>query len=314
MDGLAPFLGLTWVEARQTIGEAARAVVRGQLSAILAKRDGTLAGEDPEELHQMRVACRRLRTAIGLFREHLPDSAERLREEAGWLGSVLGPVRDADVQLEALRREQPSLPEGMQDGVDAFLGWIAAGRREAFQRLESELTSDRWRRFAAEAPSALPPETSPAGPPVIEAGAEVIRRRYRKVRRLVRSLEPSLPDERFHEARIAAKKARYAMEFLAPVFGADCRACAKRLAELQEHLGALQDRAVARAWIWQARQDLGDHLFALGFLAGWCEADARQLKGGVRARWKPVRDAWRRLRTILPEPRNGPLNEGPGSV
>lgn len=314
MDGLAPFLGPTWVEAGQTIAQAASAVVRGQLSAILARRDGTLAGEDPEELHQMRVACRRLRTAVGLFRRWLPEGAERLREEAGWLGSVLGPVRDADVQMESLRGLQPSLPEDVRPGGEAFLGWISAARAEAFRRMRSELTSDRWARFADLALSALPLSGFSDAPPVEEAGAEVIRKRYRRVRRLVRALEPTQPDEAFHAARIAAKKARYAMEFLAPVFGPDSRGCAKRLADLQDHLGLLQDRAVARSWLRRAQSDLPEHAFALGFLAGWFEAEGRALKQGVRDRWRPVREAWRRLERQLPEPEERPPEPPEGPV
>ncbi len=314
MDGLAPILGPAWVEAGQTIAQAADAIVRGQLSAILARRVGTLAGEDPEELHQMRVACRRLRTAVGLFRQWLPEEAERLREEAGWLGSVLGPVRDADVQLESLKGLQPTWPEDVLPGAEAFLGWIASGREEAFGRLRSELTSDRWRRFA-ELALAFVRQGAPAeGPPVEEAGAAVIRKRYRRVRRLVKGLDPDQPDESFHATRIAAKKARYAMEFLAPVFGPESRACAKRLADLQDHLGLLQDRAVARGWLKAAQNDLPEHAFALGFLSGWFQAEARALKQGVRHRWKPVREAWRRLGRQLPEPEQRPPDLPEGSV
>lgn len=314
MDGLAPFLGPAWVEAGQTIGEAASAILRGQLSAILARREGTLAGQDPQELHQMRVACRRLRTAVGLFRRWLPEGAERLREEAGWISSVLGPVRDADVQLEALRVLQDSWPEDIRPSVEAFVGWIAAGRAEAFGRMAKELTSDRWTRFGELVLTALPPGHSPEAPPVEEAGAIVIRKRYRRVRRLVRALDPGQPDEAFHAARIAAKKARYAMEFLAPVFGPDSRACAKRIAELQDHLGLLQDRAVVRSWLRLAQMHLPEHSFALGYLTGWFESESSTLKQGVRGRWRPVREAWRRLERQLPEAEDRPPESPAGPV
>ena len=85
-----------------TMGELAFAVLRRQLAVLRAKEPGTRLGEDPEELHDMRVATRRLRAALSLFADVLPVRAQVFREELGWLGRLLGAVRDLDVQLEGL--------------------------------------------------------------------------------------------------------------------------------------------------------------------------------------------------------------------
>ncbi|MCX7800701.1 MAG: CHAD domain-containing protein [Fimbriimonadales bacterium] len=302
MEAVPPYLGNHWVDASQTIGQAGMAVVRSQCAAILARREGTLDGEDPEELHQMRVACRRLRTAVRLFAAWLPPETETLRTEAGWIGSVLGPVRDADVQTVHLDSAAEGWPEDVRAAAERLRGWIVGRREQARSRMTEELRSDRWFAFENTVRAVAPLEPPAGCPPVQQAGAEVIRRRYRAVRRRVRALEPGQEDALFHEARIAAKKARYAMEFLAPVFGPEAKACAKRLADLQDHLGLLQDRSVARGWVREAVADLPGQAFGLGYVLGAWDREAAWLKDSVSERWKPVREAWRKLREVLPRP------------
>ena len=77
-------------------------MLRRQLGVLREKEPGTRLGEDIEELHDMRVATRRLRAALALFSTVLPVRAQTFREELGWLGRVLGAVRDLDVQLDGL--------------------------------------------------------------------------------------------------------------------------------------------------------------------------------------------------------------------
>src|ERR1700722_13845992 len=107
-----PDLGSTDVGPDVTLGELAYAVLRRQLAVLRAKEPGTRLGEDPEELHDMRVATRRLRAALDLFVEVLPVRAGVFRTELGWMAASLGHVRDLDVQLEAL--------DGMSETV---AGW-----------------------------------------------------------------------------------------------------------------------------------------------------------------------------------------------
>lgn len=74
------------------------------LDAIRARESGVRRGDDPEELHAMRTATRRLRADLRAVREIFePDEVARLRGELRWLGATLGAVRDADVQADGLR-------------------------------------------------------------------------------------------------------------------------------------------------------------------------------------------------------------------
>src|SRR6202012_5072817 len=88
--------------ATSTRGDVAFAALRRQLAVLRAKEPGTRLGEDPEELHDMRVATRRLRAALSLFEAVLPVRARVFRADLGWLARLRGAVRDLDVQLENL--------------------------------------------------------------------------------------------------------------------------------------------------------------------------------------------------------------------
>src|SRR6202012_490944 len=94
--------------ATSTRGDVAFAALRRQLAVVRDKEPGTRLGEDPEELHDMRVATRRLRAALALFGGGLAVRAQGFREDLGWLGRLLGAVRDRDVQLDGLRGAAPT--------------------------------------------------------------------------------------------------------------------------------------------------------------------------------------------------------------
>jgi triphosphatase len=84
----------------------AYAWLRRHWAAFVQHEPGTRLGEDVEALHQMRVATRRLRATIALFREVLPAQFGALRDELQWVGHELGAVRDVDVQIEGLLAQQ----------------------------------------------------------------------------------------------------------------------------------------------------------------------------------------------------------------
>src|SRR5262249_47611073 len=102
-------VGPLGVAPELSTGEVAFAVLRGNFRALLLKEAGTRLGEDPEELHDMRVATRRIRAALSVFREALPVRAARFNREWAWLADSLGRVRDLDVQTVELRAWAASL-------------------------------------------------------------------------------------------------------------------------------------------------------------------------------------------------------------
>src|SRR5262245_12119869 len=111
-----------------SIRAVALAVLRRHFAMMLAREPGTRLGDDPEELHDMRVASRRLRAAVSLFRDVLPVTVMQPRGDFVWLGRSLGTVRDLDVQLEQL---------------DGLLTEVAESERVALLPLRSLLEEQR---------------------------------------------------------------------------------------------------------------------------------------------------------------------------
>src|SRR4029450_7505707 len=111
--------GPTALDAEATIGEGGLAVLRRPLTPLLAKEPGTRLGDDVEELHDMRVASRRLRAALSLFADVLPPSAASFGDDLRWLGRALGAVRDFDVQLEQLDGWLAPVPRPRAGGAGA---------------------------------------------------------------------------------------------------------------------------------------------------------------------------------------------------
>jgi CHAD domain-containing protein len=252
-----PDLGPTGVTASSTMGELAYAVIRRQLAVLAAKEAGTRLGEDPEELHDMRVATRRLRAALDLFAEVLPARAQGYREELRWLGSVLGAVRDLDVQRE-----------GMRDLSDTLAGWSAAAlhvdghhpladlsallereRDRARTELLAALDSTRWERLFAGLSSMA--RQGPLGRalatrvPAAIGVPDLVVARHDKVARAARRARRSGVVSDFHRLRISCKRLRYSLEFSADVYDGRTAPYVRRLTALQDELGLLQDAEVA---------------------------------------------------------------------
>ena len=139
--------GPTLVDPGATIGHVALAVLRRQFAALLANEPGTRLGDDIEHLHDMRVASRRLRAAIGLFEGVLPADAARLRADLAWLGQTIGAVRDLDVQLAQLD-EWAELSGDVESAAVAPLRTLLRGQRAAARaEMLLALDSPQYERF-----------------------------------------------------------------------------------------------------------------------------------------------------------------------
>lgn len=265
------------------------AALRKQFLQILAKEEGTRLGEDPEELHAMRVACRRLRTAISLFENHLPAFTQELRLETGWLADVLGKVRDADVQLEKLSEWRDALPKDLAEALEPLRPQIVesreAGRRELLVALDSERFSSYKATYAAALVSAEEPES----PPALSEAPVIVQKRMAKLRKQVKSLSKDSPDEEFHRARILAKRLRYAVEFVAPLYGPEAKAASSKVVLLQDLLGGLQDDVVGQAWVRKASSSSDCRTaFALGVHYQNMAHDAAGRKAALKKTFREV--------------------------
>ncbi len=225
--------------------EHVAAALRAQYEAIVRHHPGTRLGRDPEELHQMRVATRRMRAILRAARPLLdPDWVRSLRAEVGWLGGALGPVRDLDVLVDHLHADARLLG-GEDEG--AFLVLLRA--------LEAEHAADRAAllhaldepRFVALV-ERLEAETR--APPLVPGGGSLralAGREFRRLRKAVRALGAEPPDAELHATRIAVKRARYSAELAERSVGKAAAAVIRDAKMLQDVLGDHQDAAVAEA-------------------------------------------------------------------
>jgi triphosphatase len=246
-----PDLGPTDVSATSTMGELAFAVLRRQLAVLRAKEPGTRLGEDPEELHDMRVSTRRLRAALSLFEGVLPVRAQVFRQELGWVAGLLGAVRDLDVQLENLA----SMALGAIDASDgvtpddgdplADLG-VLLERERADARLDmlNGLDSVRWERLAkgltAMAQQGPARRSLATREPAVIGLPDLVSARHEKVRKAAKKAKRTGIVADFHALRIRCKRLRYALEFSSDVYGGRTSRFVRELTVLQGELGAMQ--------------------------------------------------------------------------
>lgn len=197
----------------------------------------------PDSVHQMRVSCRRLRGALTTFRPLLdPEVTSFLREELAWLATELGEVRDTEVQLDALSKAIEDA-DAREFVVEQLQQRLRAARSSALAALRSDRHD-----FLLEDLILLVSEP-PVGPRAFERTDAVIREcvaePWRKLQRRVEGARSESPAERWHRVRINAKKARYAVEAVAPIFGPDYRRLGKSLSWVTDTLGSRQDAQVS---------------------------------------------------------------------
>jgi inorganic triphosphatase YgiF len=242
---------------RMSAGAAAAAVLRECLDQIAANVLAIGQGDDPEGPHQLRVGLRRLRAAFAVFCPAIGgETLERLGAEARWLGQEVGRLRDLDVVLNDVTAPQTGAhPEDTDFAVllEALAGAGAAER----QRLRGTLKGARAHAFLLDLAAFV--ETGGWVRPGDGAQAAALERRvsghaavalattWRRVKRRARGIETLSIEER-HELRKALKRLRYAVEFFASLYPAKAvKPFLKRLRELQDLFGDLNDVAVAES-------------------------------------------------------------------
>jgi CHAD domain-containing protein len=296
--------GPTAIGPDATIGEVALAVLRRQFAALLTNEAGTRLGDDIEDLHDMRVASRRLRAAVALFADVLPVEAARLRPELKWLGQTIGAVRDLDVQLAQLDDWASMSPEA--DRTLARLHALlheqrTAARAEMLQALDSPRYASFVRRFGTMLRSRSGTRTAPA----LTTAPALLLRRHRKLRKWMKRIARDDDAAAYHRLRIAGKRFRYALEFLSDVYPGETQPVVKRTVALQDLLGSYQDAQVAKGRLRQLARERSEELgpeaiFAMGEIAERYRAEMEQVRPQVPATAKKISGkAWKRLRKRL---------------
>jgi CHAD domain-containing protein len=312
-DTPLPDLGSTVVDPSLGVGDVAFAVMRAHVAAMVRREPGVRYGNDAEDLHQMRVAIRRVRAAMVVFEEALPARAPRLRQELGWLGSLLGAVRDLDVQLEQIGAWSAAAEPAEREALDVVAAVLDERRTKARARLVAAMDSRRLVRLTGSLERFLtngPVKRSPsAHVPILEAAPEVVAQGYRKVVAIGDHIKEGSPPQALHALRIRTKRLRYTVEFIEPIYRKPVRAYAKRLIALQDVLGAHQDDVVAIATLRGIALDppqktTSPTVFALGMLAERYRADATEARARLARRYRDVTGArWRKVRRAMEEQR-----------
>jgi CHAD domain-containing protein len=282
--------------------EEALLQVLGHLTeAMLWHAPAARAGATPEGVHQMRVAMRRLRSLLRVFRPACDGAA--LREfDAGLKGvaRLLGPARDWDVWLGGLGAEiAAALTE--EPRILTLMRAARGMREAAYAALRPALDGPELRRIAWQAVALA--ETRPWRNEEDPAAAErragtlpdfaagVLDKRWRRIEGAGTEIA-ALPDAEFHALRIEAKRMRYAAELFAPLWG---RRRAKRflarLAKVQDAFGLANDAVAARG-LMAALASRGDGGLAWpgGVAEGWALARARRARSKARRAWAALLD------------------------
>ena len=256
-------------------------------------------GPDTEPVHQMRVAVRRARSAIAVFEHGLACPAVTAADrDLKALGAVLGPTRDWDVfatetlprvaatfpEDRRLRRLEKAVQRAREAAHAALRDWLTSSAfRQTTIGLAWLCSSDRWHAtLSAEehAASAMTPTAF---------AAHVLQRRWKKMRSAGKAVA-TLDVSALHGLRLRTKRARYAMEIFIPADDAKpVYRLIRRLSRLQQHLGTLNDCAVATGLLDRIGGPGGRHGYAVGLVLGFLAAAAEGERPGIIQAWKKIR-------------------------
>jgi CHAD domain-containing protein len=278
-------------------GQVVLAYLRSQ-TGKLTSLDPMVRRDEPDSVHQMRVATRRLRSTLRSFGMIIDRSgAQRLGGELKWLGDVLGEARDAEVLAERMGANLRRMPaEQVVGPVQARVqGHFAPARATARDAVLAALDSQRYFSLLDELDRLLaePPLTRRAAMPAADALPAAVRRGYRQARRRMRRARRAAVGEprdmALHQARKAAKRARYAGEAVTPAIGKRAARFTRQMKKLQSVLGEHQDTVIARPVereLGMSAHLAGENAFSYGLLYERDACDAERLQAQAQQAWK----------------------------
>ena len=284
-----PDFGSTEFDASSTAGEVAFAVLRRNFAIMLACEPGVRLGEDPEELHDMRVATRHLRNTLRLYSDVLPRRAERYERDLKHVADALGEVRDLDVHIAMFADD----PEG--EDAREVVGILEERRAGARERMLAVLDSRRYERLVADFSGTLRRGRSPSPPvPILAVAPDLVKDRHKKARKAAKRIDAASSPEDYHRLRKRSRRLRYSLEPLAGIYGKPAEKAIKRLKKLQDALGLHQDVVVAADLL----RELGTGeelppgtIFEMGVRAGRNIREAEEIQDGL-----PVSGPFRSLK------------------
>lgn len=286
------------LDEAMTVEQALQAIAGNCIAQMQGNETGVMQGGDPEHVHQMRVGLRRLRSLLKMFEELAPLPAG-LDQELRWLGSELGAARDwevlaGDTLSDLMHAESDTLLPPLQQVAQAQADSNRARAAQAvgstrYARLLLNLIA--WLHGARWQCEASPQQRQALDAPVGRFARRVLKQGERRMKRRARNLTHADAPAR-HRLRIAAKRMRYATEFLSSLYPQrQVRPFVRALTALQDSLGRLNDATVAQGLLRDLAQRQPPQALAAGFACGLLQArEARELRRLCK-RWKSLRRA-----------------------
>ncbi|MDT8323775.1 MAG: CHAD domain-containing protein [Bacteroidota bacterium] len=259
---------LPGMRPQDSLAEAGRKVLRLHFEEMMHQGGSNALGEDPEIVHKMRVATRRMRSAFQVFDGAFTEkTVKQFRKPLKRIGRILGRVRDLDVLLIHMRDYADELPAAEATAFQPLMNAWEEERQVHIAALRAYLQSDAYTVFCAQFRSfvetsgkgaAAEQEVLPGLPKRIGQIAPVlVMERYTDVLAFDTDLETATLD-RLHALRIQCKKLRYTVEFLQELLGPQSKKVIRHVTDLQDYLGHLQDDQTAGQMITAFVQELDD--------------------------------------------------------
>jgi inorganic triphosphatase YgiF len=289
-EGPTVLPNLTGVEAfRRLISALVATLVENQAAAAAAQAEG---------VHRMRIAVRRLRTVLALFRPYLrSDEEARFTNALRRLGRILGEARDWDVFCsETLTEAAGSIQAPF---LMALRGAAEAERQAAYARLAEEFAQPDLTRLvidlSAWALHAAPEDegADTLSQPLEQISLPLLERLGRKVRKRGKLIQHRNAEE-LHALRKALKRFRYALEFLAPLMKPKkVKSQLHHCKNLQEDLGIINDAAMAGALLSRLETSKPELAAAVSALRTWVEGRQAKASGHLHTAWRGLKQVSR---------------------
>lgn len=285
---------VTPVEPHDAMAEAGRKALLNDYVKMLSHEAGSRAGEDPEEVHDMRVSTRRIRSTFRLLSDYYkPKAIQPYLSEMRKIARALGAVRDLDVMIERLRAFQADFEgrDELQPVIDQFDQRWTKARKELIRTLDKDDYTTFIKDFSG--------FVTKTGKGAVSVDADDIH--PFQVRHLlpgliyahlaaVRAYEPALEgasDETLHALRIEFKRLRYAVSIFSDVLGGSINEFIDELKTIQDHLGTMNDIRATKERLDEIAPELDPRaLDALYQYAQTLDDEHQRLRDGFGLVWK----------------------------
>ncbi|MFP4654470.1 MAG: CHAD domain-containing protein [Methanohalobium sp.] len=246
------------ISKNDSMSEAARKILSLHFKKMLKHETGTRIGKDNEELHDMRVAAMRMRSAFKVFNDYLDmDTLNKPLKKIKRTRKKLGSVRDLDVFMEKIEHYLNDLPDERKSELNPLIDTLNVERDKSRGNMLIYLESNKYHKFVKNFSNLLEDDGvwkmskfSDDGKPVPYKVKDVLPILLHQQLATVRAYDEwvnrnDTSYERLHQLRIDIKTLRYTLEFFNGVLGPESKSIIKDLKRMQDHLGELHDTVVA---------------------------------------------------------------------